>query len=221
MWEIGTLNLESVSLQLLPLRQFFLSGFSPAPALSPLLCRKRAGSRHDVRTLRGVCRPKFAPLPFSAGHFSPTDPHLGPDGTVAQSAGKQGLSYRGTHVGSEPLRLSDRQGSRNGHRTVPRTSHAHSYSSAAAARGRPKTIVSDNGTGLTSNAILAWTANASVGWRYIAPVNPVQSAFIQSFDSSLRAEFLDETLVHLQARRALEDRCHDSKTVRLRPPSAG
>ena len=36
------------------------------------------------------------------------------------------------------------------------------------AYGKPTTIVSDNGTELTSNAILRWTDDHKVGWHYIA-----------------------------------------------------
>jgi putative transposase len=39
-------------------------------------------------------------------------------------------------------------------------------------RGRPLTIVSDNGTEYTSNAILTWADDAGVGWHYIAPGKP-------------------------------------------------
>jgi transposase InsO family protein len=39
-------------------------------------------------------------------------------------------------------------------------------------RGRPGMIVSDNGTELTSNAILKWCAEAKVEWHYIAPGKP-------------------------------------------------
>jgi putative transposase len=38
-----------------------------------------------------------------------------------------------------------------------------------AERGTPKTIVSDNGTELTSNAILRWADDHKVAWHYIAP----------------------------------------------------
>ncbi|WP_163827539.1 DDE-type integrase/transposase/recombinase, partial [Proteus vulgaris] len=41
-------------------------------------------------------------------------------------------------------------------------------------RGRPETIISDNGTEYTSNAILAWADDAGVGWHYIAPGKPQQ-----------------------------------------------
>jgi putative transposase len=75
-----------------------------------------------------------------------------------------------------------------------------------ARRGRPAAIVSDNGTELTSNAILAWAARQKVAWHYIAPGKPVQNAFIESFNGRLRDELLNETLFHSlpQARAVLE-----------------
>jgi putative transposase len=54
--------------------------------------------------------------------------------------------------------------------------------------GRPKTIVSDNGTELTSNAILGWADETGVGWHYIAPGKPQQNGFIESFNGRLRDE---------------------------------
>ena len=85
-----------------------------------------------------------------------------------------------------------------------------------AARGRPKSIVSDNGTELTSNAILAFAAERSVDWHYIDPGKPVQNAFIESFNSRLRDEFLNEMLFTSlgQARLALEDWRRDYNHVR-------
>jgi putative transposase len=44
-----------------------------------------------------------------------------------------------------------------------------------ARRGRPAMIVSDNGTELTSQAVLDWTNRSGVEWHYIAPGKPVQS----------------------------------------------
>jgi putative transposase len=79
-----------------------------------------------------------------------------------------------------------------------------------AVRGRPQTIVSDNGTELTSTAIRAWSDRERVGWHYIAPGKPVQNAFIESFNGRLRDELLNETLFHslLHARAVLESwRC--------------
>jgi putative transposase len=61
-------------------------------------------------------------------------------------------------------------------------------------RGKPKMVVSDNGSELTSNAILAWADQACVDWHYIAPGKPMQNAFIESFNGRLRDELLNETL---------------------------
>lgn len=72
-------------------------------------------------------------------------------------------------------------------------------------RGKPKMVVSDNGSELTSNAILAWADQTRVEWHYIAPGKPMQNAFIESFNGRLRDELLNETLFTslAQARVAL------------------
>lgn len=46
---------------------------------------------------------------------------------------------------------------------------------------RPHTIVSDNGTELTSMAILRWSKERNVEWHYIVPGKPYQNGFIESF----------------------------------------
>ena len=61
-------------------------------------------------------------------------------------------------------------------------------------RGKPGMIVSDNGTELTSNAILAWCAEYRVDWHYIAPGKPMQNGFCESFNGRMRDELLNETL---------------------------
>jgi transposase InsO family protein len=63
-----------------------------------------------------------------------------------------------------------------------------------ARRGKPKTIVSDNGTELTSNAILAWSAQMNVNWHYIAPGKPMQNGYVESFNGRMRDELLNESL---------------------------
>lgn len=74
-------------------------------------------------------------------------------------------------------------------------------------RGRPATIVSDNGTEFTSMAILSWSQETGVAWHYIAPGKPTQNAFIESFNGRLRDELLNETLFAslAHARVALAD----------------
>jgi putative transposase len=83
-------------------------------------------------------------------------------------------------------------------------------------RGRPQTIVSDNGTEFTSMAILRWSQETQIDWHYIAPGKPTQNAFIESFNGRLRDELLNETLfVSLNhAREALADWKDDYNTVR-------
>jgi putative transposase len=63
-----------------------------------------------------------------------------------------------------------------------------------AERGAPKTIVSDNGTELTSNAVLAWSGETGIDWHYIAPGKPTQNGFVESFNGRMRDELLNETL---------------------------
>jgi putative transposase len=46
-------------------------------------------------------------------------------------------------------------------------------------RGRPSSCVSDNGTELTSMAILKWTQASGVAWHYIAPGKPQQNIFAE------------------------------------------
>ena len=59
-------------------------------------------------------------------------------------------------------------------------------------RGRPDTIVSDNGTELTSMAILRWCQETGVEWHHIVPGKPgaVQNAFVESFNGVFRDECL-------------------------------
>ena len=61
-------------------------------------------------------------------------------------------------------------------------------------RGYPCLIVSDNGTELTSNSMLAWQQDRGVGWHYIAPGKPMQNGLVESFNGRLRDECLNEHL---------------------------
>jgi putative transposase len=89
-----------------------------------------------------------------------------------------------------------------------------------ARRGRPQSIVSDNGTELTSMAILQLSQEKSINWHYIAPNiapgKPTQNALIESFNGRLRDELLNETLFTSldHARQALCDWKEDYNTVR-------
>jgi len=56
-------------------------------------------------------------------------------------------------------------------------------------RGRPGTIVSDNGTEFSSMAIPRWVQDTGVDWHYIAPGKPTQNAFIESFNGSRTSKY--------------------------------
>ena len=77
--------------------------------------------------------------------------------------------------------------------------------------GKPETIVSDNGTELTSRAVLEWQNQTGIAWHYIAPGKPQQNGFVESFNGKLRDECLNEevfdSLAH--ARRILGRWRHD------------
>lgn len=76
----------------------------------------------------------------------------------------------------------------------------------AGSRGYPLMVVSDNGTELTSNAILRWQKQYAVEWHYIAPGKPMQNGIIESFNGRLRDECLDEHLFasYRQAQHIIE-----------------
>jgi putative transposase len=71
---------------------------------------------------------------------------------------------------------------------------ARELTALVARRGRPTVIVSDHGTEFTSNAMLAWTQEAKVGWHFIAPGKPMQNGVCESFNGRMRDELLNETL---------------------------
>ncbi len=85
-----------------------------------------------------------------------------------------------------------------------------------AVRGKPGMIVSDNGTELTSNAVLEWCGEASIEWHYTAPGKPTQNAFIESFNGRMRDELLNETLFTslAHAREKVAAWAHDYNTGR-------
>lgn len=67
----------------------------------------------------------------------------------------------------------------------------HVLDSAVGLRGRPSTIVSDNGPEFRSRTLQVWSERTRVPLRYIEPGKPVQNAFIESFNGRLRDECLN------------------------------
>ena len=77
-------------------------------------------------------------------------------------------------------------------------------------------IVSDNGTEMTSRAILDWVNRTGVGWHYIAPGKPQQNGFVESFNGRFRDECLNEEVFSslAEARFVIERWRHDYNEVR-------
>ncbi|MCC8960650.1 IS3 family transposase [Bradyrhizobium sp. Pear77] len=71
---------------------------------------------------------------------------------------------------------------------------ARELTTVVARRGKPGLIVSDNGTELTCNAMLAWCKETGIDWHFIAPGKPMQNGFVESFNGRMRDELLNETL---------------------------
>jgi putative transposase len=58
-------------------------------------------------------------------------------------------------------------------------------------RGRPAIIVSDNGTELTSRAVLQWAAVQGIAWHYTTPGKPTENGFTESLNGKIRDECLN------------------------------
>ena len=63
---------------------------------------------------------------------------------------------------------------------------------AGAKYGWPKRIVVDNGPEFTSRALDAWAYSRGIQLHFIQPGKPVQNAFVESFNGSVREECLNE-----------------------------
>ena len=62
----------------------------------------------------------------------------------------------------------------------------------ALGRGLPAVIQSDNGPEFTSRVLDQWAYDHQVQLQFIEPGKPIQNAFIESFNSRLREECLNE-----------------------------
>jgi len=83
-------------------------------------------------------------------------------------------------------------------------------------RGKPNVILSDNGTELTSRAVMQWAAEQNIDWHYITPGRPQQNGFTESLNGKLRDECLNEhwfSTLH-EAHTSLEAWRRDYNTVR-------
>ena len=100
--------------------------------------------------------------------------------------------------------------------SLPGTRVARALDRIVAERGKPTMIVSDNGTELTSNAMLRWAEENGVEWHYIAPGKPQQNGFMESFNGKLRDECLNEHVFTslIEAHRLIESWRIDYNTAR-------
>ncbi|WP_238787697.1 IS3 family transposase, partial [Thiospirillum jenense] len=78
--------------------------------------------------------------------------------------------------------------------SIPGRRVAREMTAIVERHGKPGTIVSDNGTEFTCNAMLAWCRDNNIDWHFIAPGKPMQNGFVESFNGRMRDELLNETL---------------------------
>lgn len=64
----------------------------------------------------------------------------------------------------------------------------------SATHGKPHSLSMDNGPEFRSNALVTWAVRNGVRLDYISPGKPTENAFIESFNSRLREECLDQQL---------------------------
>ena len=83
-------------------------------------------------------------------------------------------------------------------------------------RGKPKSIVCDNGTEFTSKAMFFWSKDSHVKLNFIQPGKPTQNAFVESFNGKFRNECLNQHwfLSLNEARQKIAQWQHHYNTVR-------
>ena len=140
--------------------------------------RRRGGRKRALGTRAPMALPRGAEPALVAGlRVRHADATAGGSGSCAWSTTSPGNAW----PGGRHVAVRAAGGARAGRDRRQR----------AAAR---RCVVSDNGTELTSMAILRWSQDRGVGWHYIAPGKPQQNAFVESFNGRLRDECLNETL---------------------------
>ena len=83
----------------------------------------------------------------------------------------------------------------------------------------PASASPDNGTELTSRAILHWQEDQAAEWHYIAPGKPMQNGFVESLNGRFRDECLNEHLFRSlpAARQIIEEWRIDYNPASYRP----
>lgn len=71
-------------------------------------------------------------------------------------------------------------------------------------RGKPKSIIMDNGSEFTSKILQNWAAKRDIKLSFIQPGKPFQNAFIESFNGKFRDECLNENwFINLKQAKSL------------------
>jgi putative transposase len=83
-------------------------------------------------------------------------------------------------------------------------------------RGKPKTIVTDNGSEFTGKTLDQWAYTHQVHLHFIDPGKPVQNAFVESFNGKFRNECLNDHWFNSidEARNIIHAWREDYNTVR-------
>jgi len=105
---------------------------------------------------------------------------------------------------------------RVGDSSIPGGRVVRERAALTARRGAPRMIVSDNGSELTSRAVLDWTNRTGIEWHDIVPGKPQQTAFVESFNARFRDECLNEEVFRsiAEARALIERWRRDFNTAR-------
>lgn len=83
-------------------------------------------------------------------------------------------------------------------------------------RGKPNSIICDNGTEFTSKAMFFWARDNHIKLNFIQPGKPTQNAFVESFNGKFRNECLNQHwfLSLHEARQEIRKWQHHYNTVR-------
>lgn len=100
--------------------------------------------------------------------------------------------------------------------SLPGTRVARELDALAERYGVPGAIVSDNGTELTSQAVLKWAAKRKIEWHYITPGRPSENGYTESLNGKIRDECLNEHWFGSlrEAKEIIENWRQDYNTVR-------
>ena len=100
----------------------------------------------------------------------------------------------------------------------PRVTRVLDY--VAELRGRPASLITDNGPEFAGLALERWAHDRQVQHRFITPGKPSQNGYIESFNGKLRDECLNENeFINLQHARELIETFRDDYN-QLRPHSS-